>query len=564
MDNNKPEKKKKLFGELLVEGGLISDEQLKQALAFGRENGCKLGESLQKLGLVTEEAVAKTIAKQLDIPYVNFDKIKLDPNTISLLPKMIAKKHKAIVLGKRPGETLVSFADPLNIFAIDEVSRYIKDQVIPCVSEESKILEAIDRHHTTTVADRRPAAPPPKSATPEKVIGKENKVEESDAVVAVDKMMLQAVRLNSSDIHIEPMQKEVRVRFRVDGLLREAMTFPLELHPSLTSRIKILSNMDIGERRKPQDGRFEIPVAGKIFDIRVSSLPLKNQEKIVLRLLDKTKVRVDLQDLGFAPAQEEIFKRNLIRPHGIILVTGPTGSGKTTTLYGALNFINSIDKNIVTVEDPLEYELMGINQVQVNPKADLTFANALRSILRQDPDVVMIGEIRDVETAEIAIQAALTGHLVLSTLHTNDACSAVARLIDMDIPPFLIASSLCLVLAQRLVRLLCPKCKKPFSPPAALQKGLNLEFAADLVFYQAVGCHQCEQTGYKGRVALYELLPASNEIKSLIMNKSSSHELNSQAIAAGMVPLRQSGIQKLLAGITSVDEVLRVTLEAQD
>lgn len=551
MDKPAPAPKKR-FGDILVDSGLISATQLDQALAFGRERGIKLGESLQKLGFVNEEAVAKTLARQLKIPYVDFDKIVLDQEIVSLLPETVARKHKAIVLGKRPDKILVALADPLNIFAIDEIVAYLPNRMVTCVAEESKISAAIDRFYKSTSAER---------AEKEKEVGDED---ESAAVMAINDMILEAVRSAASDIHIEPQANDVRIRFRVDGLLREAMDFPLEMLPSLVSRIKILSSLDIGERRKPQDGRFEIPVSGRNFDVRVSTLPVNNGEKVVLRLLDKSKVKVDLKKLGFEPDQQEKFEKSLLMPHDIILVTGPTGSGKTTTLYGALNFINSVEKNIVTVEDPLEYELRGVNQVQVNPKANLTFASALRSILRQDPDVVMIGEIRDVETAEIAVQAALTGHLVLSTLHTNDACGAVARLIDMDIPPFLIASSLNMVLGQRLVRVLCSHCKTEFIPPESVITDLGLAPQEKYIFYQPAGCSKCDDSGFKGRIAIYEALVISKGIEKLIMAKASSHEINRQAITEGFEPLRQAGLKKVLAGISSLDEILRVTLNTQE
>ncbi len=551
MDGTTPVTKKK-FGDILVESGLISATQLDQALAFGRERGLKLGESLQKLGFVNEEAVAKTLARQLKIPYVDFNKIVLDQEVVSLLPETVARKHKAIVLGKRPNKTLVAFSDPLNIFAIDEVVAHLPGRMVTCVAEESKISAAIDRFYKGVSADKYQQEKESEEG------------DESEAVMAVNDMILDAVRSSASDIHLEPQTREVRIRFRVDGLLKKAKEFPLEMLPSLVSRIKILSGLDIGERRKPQDGRFELPVAGRSFDIRVSTLPVSNGEKVVMRLLDKSKVKVNLRNLGFEPEQQQKFEQSLLMPHEIILVTGPTGSGKTTTLYGALNFINSVEKNIVTVEDPLEYELRGVNQVQVNPKADLTFASALRSILRQDPDVVMIGEIRDIETAEIAVQAALTGHLVLSTLHTNDACGAVARLIDMDIPPFLIASSLNLVLGQRLVRMLCKHCKTKFIPPESVLQDLGLNPAEEYIFYEPAGCDKCDDSGFRGRIAIYEVLTISKEIEKLIMEKASSHEINRQAITEGFEPLRQAGLKKVLTGSTSLDEILRVTLDTQE
>ncbi|MFZ5763334.1 MAG: GspE/PulE family protein [Thermodesulfobacteriota bacterium] len=543
--------KRQKFGDILVEGGLITATQLQQALSHGNEHDIKLGEALRALGFVNETAVARTIAKQLKIPFVDFDKIVVDPEVARLIPEMVARKYKVIALGRRPGEVLIAFADPLNIFAADDIVRYVPDKVVTCVGIESQIMAAIDRVY----AGSKPA---PTVAKVER-----EAEEESAAVPVVNDLILQAVRQGASDIHLEPTPENVRVRYRVDGLLRHAAHFPLEMHPSMVSRLKIMSQLDIGERRKPQDGRFEIPVSGREFDVRVSILPISGGEKVVLRLLDKSQVKIDLASLGFEPDHLTLFVEHLHRPHEIILVTGPTGSGKTTTLYGALNHINSVEKNIVTVEDPVEYELAGINQVQVNRKADLTFANSLRSILRQDPDVIMIGEIRDAETAEIAIQAALTGHLVLSTLHTNDAAGAITRLIDMEIPPFLIASSVGLVLAQRLVRMLCPLCREAFSPPEALQQEMGLAFDPTRTIYRAKGCAKCDNSGFKGRVAIYETLPVSSAVEELIMNKASSHEIFRQAQSEGMQSLRQAGIAKVLAGVTSLDEVLRVTLDTR-
>ena len=542
------------FGDIMVSGGLISATQLQQALEYGKEKRIKVGEALLELGFVDEVAIARVLSKQLKIPYVDLDKIVIDPELAHTVPEIMARKNKVLVLGRRQGEILVVFADPLNIFAIDEVKRCLKEKLLICVAVESKLVGAIDKIYSKKIISKQEF---PGS------FGSDSG-EESVAVNLVNDLLLQAVRQGASDVHIEPCIDKVRVRLRVDGILRSAKEFPIDMHPVLISRIKVISQLDIGERRKPQDGRFEVPVSGKEFDIRVSTLPLKNGEKVVMRLLDKSQVKVSLKDLGFEQEQHNLFENHLAHPHEIMLVTGPTGSGKTTTLYAALNYINTIGKNIVTVEDPVEYELAGVNQVQVNPKADLTFASALRAILRQDPDVVMIGEIRDVETAEIAIQAALTGHLVLSTLHTNDASGAIARLLDMGIAPFLISSAVGLVLAQRLVRLLCRECRESFSPPASLQEELGLNFDAERIFYKTAGCGRCDNTGFKGRLAIYEILPITKGIEDLIMAKASSHEIMAQAVSEGILTMRQSGIRKMLAGMTSVDEVLRVSLEGRN
>jgi type IV pilus assembly protein PilB len=541
---------KKRFGDILVEGGLITATQLQQALTYGKERDLKVGQALQELGFVNETSVAKTLSSQLKIPFVDFDKVVIDPEIAKLLPETVARKNKAMALGRRPGEVLVAFADPLNIFAIDEVTRHLEDKLVSCVGVESLITKTIERIFTRK-----------EKSSLEKDTGGGD---ESAAVSAVNDLLLQAVRSGSSDIHIEPAEDKLRVRSRVDGMLRITHTFPIVMHPSIVSRIKILSQMDIGEKRKPQDGRFEIPVSGRSFDVRVSTLPLNQGEKVVMRLLDKSKVKINMSSLGFDPEQQKIFEEHLHRPHEIILVTGPTGSGKTTTLYAALNYINSVDKNIVTVEDPVEYELAGINQVQINPKAHLTFESALRSILRQDPDVIMIGEIRDVETAEIAIQSALTGHMVLSTLHTNDSCGAVTRLIEMGIKPFLIASALGLVVAQRLTRQLCQQCKEAFTPPESLQQELGLDYDPARKFYRPGGCGSCDGVGYKGRLGIYEILRITKAVEMLIINKASSHEIFRQAQKDGLVSLRHSGISKMLEGKTSIDEVLRVSMDSKE
>jgi type IV pilus assembly protein PilB len=541
--------KRRKFGDILVEGGLITATQLQQALAYGTDRDIKLGEALRELGFVNDTAVANTIARQLKIPFIDFRKIVVDPEVAQIIPEAVSRKYKVIALGKRPGEVLVAFADPLNIFSIDEVGRYILDKTVVCVGIESEIIATMDRLYASSIKIEQRF---------------DDSGEESATVSAINDILLKAVRQRASDIHIEPDHERVRVRTRVDGILREGNTFPLEMHPNLISRIKILAHLDIGERRKPQDGRFEMPITGKEFDVRVSILPLNAGEKVVMRLLDKGTMRFNLQELGFEPYQRALFMEHLSRPHEIILVTGPTGSGKTTTLYGALNYLNSVEKNIVTVEDPVEYELAGINQVQVNVRADLTFANSLRSILRQDPDIIMIGEIRDAETAEIAIQSALTGHLVLSTLHTNDAAGAITRLIDMGIPPFLIASAVGIVVAQRLLRLLCPNCKATFTPPEELQLALGLTYDQTRRFYKPVGCDKCEGSGYKGRIAIYETMVISQAIEDLILKKSSSQDIFRQALKEDLTSLRQSGIAKVVSGHTSVDEAFRVTMELKE
>ncbi|OGR02475.1 MAG: hypothetical protein A2520_03950 [Deltaproteobacteria bacterium RIFOXYD12_FULL_53_23] len=539
---------KKKLGDILVESGLISATQLQQGLVYGKEHNLKIGDALQGLGFVNESSIARTLAKQLDILFIDFNRVVVDPVVARIIPEMVARKHKVIALGRRPGEILVAFADPLNIFVTDEISRYINEKLVICTGVASLITAAVDQVYSIK--------------KPRETVAKAKGEDESAAVAAVNEMILQAVLSGASDLHLEPTETKVRIRLRVDGLLRQVKEFPLEMHAPLVSRIKIISQLDIGERRKPQDGRCEIPVSGRDIDIRVSVLPLSKGEKVVMRLLDKSKVKIDLAALGFEDAQLAQFERHITRPHEIVLVTGPTGSGKTTTLYAALHRINNVDRNVITVEDPVEYELAGVNQVQVNRKADLTFANALRAILRQDPDVIMIGEIRDPETAEIAIQSALTGHLVLSTLHTNDAAGAIARLVDMEIPPFLIATAVGMVVAQRLVRRLCPHCREAFTPPAAVQQEMGLAYNTQLIIYRPKGCPRCDDNGFKGRLAVHETLSVSPAIEELIMSRASSHEIFYQAEREGMISLRRAGIAKVLAGHTSLDEVLRVTMDA--
>ncbi len=535
------------LGDILVAEGLITPAQLKQALDFGRSKGLKLGEALEELGLVNEEQVTKALARQLNLPQVDLSKVVIDSSLREVVPEMLARKYILIPIGKKGGELLVAISDPLNVMAVDEVGRVAKAKVVTCIAPKSQIMAAIEKlYHKEGLH------------TPEGF----GEAADSEAVEVVNDFILSAVQREASDIHVEPLESHLRIRVRVDGVLHVLKQLPMELYPSILSRIKVMAAMDIGERRRPQDGRFEMAVAGKEIDFRVSTLPTSKGEKVVMRLLDKSSIKLSLENLGLNPAQHALLDSNLRNPHGMILVTGPTGSGKTTTLYAGLNLLNSIEKNIVTVEDPVEYELEGVSQVQVNPKADLTFANALRSILRQDPDIVMIGEIRDVETAEIAIHAALTGHLVLSTLHTNTSSGAVARLMDMGVQPFLIASSLELVVAQRLVRRLCQDCKEPFDPPDTLWRDLGIEPRKDVTIYRSKGCPLCNNTGYRGRIAIFELMPMNREMERLVMERASSSQLMHEAVKQGMTTLRESGVEKVLEGVTSIDEVLRVTMDS--
>ena len=557
---------RKRLGDILVEAGLITPTDLNQALKYAGDKGLKLGEALKELGLVDENEIARALSKQLGMPLVDLNKVVPDTTLAELLPELTARKNMAVPIGRRGREFLVAVADPLNIFGIDEIARTLKGKVIPCIAPESQIQGAIERLYGAGSGENRKPPSPAAVSAEVALVGETPPGEiDTEAVQIINDVILQAAREEASDIHIEPMEHQVRVRIRVDGILKVIRQLPRELHSSLVSRVKVMSGMDIGERRKPQDGRFDMGVAGRSIDFRCSCMPTSRGEKIVMRLLDKSSIRLNLAELGLEPGQMQVLERGVRRPYGMVLVTGPTGSGKTTTLYACLQTINSVEKNIVTVEDPVEYDLEGVSQVQVNPRADLTFANALRSILRQDPDIVMIGEIRDVETADISIQASLTGHLVLSTLHTNTSAGAVARLIDMEIQPFLIASSLAVVAAQRLVRRLCAECKEPYTPPKELRDQLRLHrFDADTVFYRAKGCPKCNGAGYRGRLAVFEVLEVDRDIDALILRKASSSEIFEAAKSKGMMDLRQAGLMKAARGITSLEEVVRVTVDSGD
>ena len=557
------------IGELLYKEGLITKEQLDKALEEQKNKGGKLGYNLVKLGFIDEKTLTSFLSKQFGVPPIDLSSEEIDPEVLKLVPESIAQKYLLIPV-RRKGATLhVAMADPSNIFAIDDVKFLTGYNVEPYVASEMAIKEAIDRYYdtATTLADivadfEGEEIEVVGEEEEEDVVDLKKATEEAPVIKLVNLILTDAIKKGASDIHIEPYEKEFRVRFRIDGVLQEIMKPPLRLKNAIVSRIKIMSQLDIAERRLPQDGRIKLKMKDRDIDFRVSVLPTIFGEKVVLRILDKSNLQLDMRKLGFEEKALKDFMEAIHKPWGMVLVTDPTGSGKTTTLYSALTELNKVTENISTAEDPVEYNLPGINQVQMHEEIGLNFATALRAFLRQDPDIIMVGEIRDYETAEIAVKAALTGHLVLSTLHTNDAPSTVNRLLNMGIEPFLIASSVNLILAQRLARRICTECKEEVSvhPQALIDLGVHPDEAKDFVCYKGKGCPSCGHTGYKGRIALYEVMPMYEELKELVLNGASAAELKREAMRLGMKTLRQSGITKVKEGITTIEEVLRVTM----
>lgn len=568
---------RKRIGEILVELGYLTQEQLNKALEVvqatksSRDHSRELiGKVLINMGLINEEQLAQAIARQWNIPFVDLSNIDLSLEIARTVPEDVCRRYKLIPVGKEGERLFIAMADPLDVYAIDHVRLITGFIVEPRVATESSIQAAIDKifgveKSVKEALEQIEDLPGAKVPTEEEIAVEELReiADQAPIVRLVNLIITQAVRERATDIHIEPRKSDIAVRYRVDGILHNSRLVPKHLHPAITSRIKIISGMNIAERRIPQDGRIPLNVDGKEIDLRVSTLPTIFGEKIVMRILDKSSTLLSLSQLGFQHEAQMVFERIINQPYGMILITGPTGSGKTTTLYAVLRQLNSPEKNLITVEDPVEYQLTGVNQVQINPKANLTFANSLRSILRQDPDIIMVGEIRDSETAEIAINAALTGHLVLSTLHTNDAPSAITRLVDMGIEPFLIASSLIGVTAQRLVRKICPYCKIEYTPHIDSLSFLDLEIPKNVKLYRGHGCDKCQGKGYMGRTALQEVMVVDESIKTLILERASSSMIKEQARKNGMRTLLEDGWAKALEGITTVEEVLRVVATAQ-
>ncbi len=605
------------LGSMLVSSGLITDDQLKKALSVQKAEGGRLGSILVKLGFVQEDKLMTFLSKQYGVPYVDLNKFEINPAVIKHIPAEVAQKYRIMPINRAGATITIAMVDPSNIFAIDDIKFMTGYGVEAVVATEGAIIEAIKKYYggaKSLIAAKQGNASLPQTKEEKKLsieakdyslddmqqpedsiiddidVGGVVDVEDFDSLVhgAVDDLevveeesfdnlsaeveapivklvngiMLRAAKMGVSDIHVEPYEKKFRVRYRLDGVLTTVMGLPLKIKNAIISRIKIMSNLDIAERRLPQDGRIKLKMGkSKTMDYRVSVLPTLFGEKIVMRLLDKSNLQLDMTKLGFDEDQLRDFKDALDRPFGMVLVTGPTGSGKTTTLYSALSELNKDSENLMTAEDPVEFNLMGINQVQMKDEIGLNFAAALRSFLRQDPDIIMVGEIRDYETAEIGVKAALTGHLVLSTLHTNDAPSTVNRLLNMGVEPFLVSSSVICIMAQRLVRKACQNCKRPEKLPAQtfIDAGFTAEEAKSVVSYKGEGCDVCNKTGYKGRVALYEVMPIKDDIKELILQGASVMDIKKQAVASGMKTLRRSGLLKVKSGVTSLEEVVENT-----
>jgi type IV pilus assembly protein PilB len=566
------------LGEILLKESLISQEQLQKALEFQRSNGGKLGSCLTKLGYITDDDITGVLSRQYGVPSINLKFYEIDPNVIKLIPQDTALRYQVIPLSRVGSVLTIAMTDPTNVFAMDDIKFMTGFNVEPVVASESAIGEAITRFYGGSDADSEELTKMMKDLVEDEELelaaeeaeldaaSLEKAAEEAPIIKLVNLILTDSVKRGASDIHIEPYETEMRVRFRVDGMLQTVMSPPLRLKDAMTSRVKIMAKLDIAEKRLPQDGRIMIKYRAdgkkKELDFRVSSVPTLYGEKIVLRLLDKENLRLDMTKLGFEPESLKKFERQILKPYGMVLVTGPTGSGKTNTLYSSVSRLNTVDTNIMTAEDPVEFQLGGINQVQMKEQIGLNFAAALRSFLRQDPNIILVGEIRDFETAEIAVKAALTGHLVLSTLHTNDAPSTISRLMNMGIEPFLVATSVNLICAQRLVRRICSNCKQELEVPeqALIDAGYSPEEAKKTKIYHGKGCSTCNKGGYKGRTGLYEVMEINDELRELILVGASALELKKKAIEQGMITLRRSGLIKVALGQTTMEEVLRETV----
>ena len=555
------------LGELLLGRGLITEEQLEMARHQASQRGRSLGRIVIEMGFVTENGLVAILAEQLGLEFIDLGEAQIDASAVAIVPETTARRHNCIPVRFDEDDRLVlAMADPANVVAVDDIRAMAKRDVRTVVATKADVVACINRHYrldrtAETLAEE--AAEEADAETRTLEVEEHAGAEDAPIIKLVNLLITQAVNDRASDIHIEPGEKTLKVRYRIDGVLHEVMSPPKSVQAGITSRLKIMADINIAERRIPQDGRIGLKVQNKAIDIRVATLPTVYGEKIVMRLLDKSSVLLQLQDLGFQPQNFQRFQDSFRKPYGMILVTGPTGSGKSTTLYATLNILNQPQVNIITVEDPVEYRLPGVNQVQTNNKAGLTFSAALRSILRSDPDIILIGEIRDKETAQIAVESALTGHLVLSTLHTNDAPSALTRLVEMGIEPFLVASSLDSVLAQRLARKLCSKCKESYVPTEEELLAAKLEFDPQEelpTLYRAVGCSSCGKTGYKGRMAVHEVMTVTEDIERLVAERASAEEIGKIARSQGMLTLRQDGMEKVRQGSTSIEEILRVVV----
>lgn len=557
------------IGELLLQNGIIGESQLEQAEEAARQNGGLLNSALVKLGYVTETDLTAILSQQYSLPVVQIEELQVDPHTISLIPQHLAQKHHLLPLELKGTTLTVAMIDPSNIIALNDIKFITGFDIRVVLASETDIKTHLEKFYERDVSydalmeDLGDDSVEVLSAEDEVDLDAlERATEDAPVVKLVNAILTDAIKKGASDIHLEPYEKSFRVRFRIDGVLYEIMKPPYKLKNAMISRLKIMADLDIAERRLPQDGRIKLKLGNRReMDFRVSVLPGLFGEKVVLRLLDKSNLQTDMTKLGFNEQQFDLFKEAISKPYGMVLVTGPTGSGKTTTLYSALSELNKTTVNISTAEDPVEFNLLGINQVQMHDDIGLNFAAALRSFLRQDPDIIMVGEIRDYETAEIGIKASLTGHLVLSTLHTNDAPSTINRLLNMGIEPFLVASSINIVVAQRLARRICESCRERFdvSPEVLVDIGVPAAEAKHVEVFYGTGCPKCSGTGYKGRIALYECMPMTEELREFVLNGASAAEIKREAIKGGMKSLRGSGIDYLKAGVTTIEEVLRVT-----
>jgi type IV pilus assembly protein PilB len=550
------------LGSLLVANDLLTEESLQVALAEQARTGKSLGRVLIDMELVSEGHLVSTLASHLGLEYVDLDEYPVDASAVALISDSLARRYQALPIGWNDGRLIVAMADPSNVFAVDDIRTITGAEVRTVVATRPAILATIEKYHRLdTEAEDISAQAASELEEEQDLSAVHQVVEDAPIVKLVNMLITQAVADRASDIHIEPSEHDVRVRYRIDGVLHEVMRPPKTIQSGIVSRLKIMADINIAERRVPQDGRVSVTVSGKQVDLRVATLPTVFGEKIVMRILDKSNALLRLSDLGFLPDTMARFEQSYRKPYGTILVTGPTGSGKSTTLYATLNILNEESKNIITVEDPVEYRLPGINQVQVNNKAGLTFAGALRSILRSDPDIVLVGEIRDKETATIAIEAALTGHMVLSTLHTNDAATTPTRLVEMGVEPFLVASALDCIVAQRLARRLCDRCKTGYRPDVGELTSAGWDTSElDEVpeIFKPVGCGLCSGTGYHGRFAIHEVMNISEEVERMIVEREHSEDMKKMAIAQGMLPLREVGLHQVRRGLTSIEEILRV------
>jgi type IV pilus assembly protein PilB len=551
---------KKALGKLLIESGIISDEQLTLALDQQRTSKKRLGEVLIELDIVTERQILEVLEYQLKIPFVDLNKYEIDEECPLLINEAMARRHQILPVRRENNDLIVAMTDPLNLQALDDVRIFTGMTVKPIMAMQQDVLSSIDRFYSREGAEKA-VEDFKKDLDFTQISDSDNEalsdVSNAPVVRLVNSVIQHAIRSRASDIHIEPFDKHLRIRFRVDGELQEIMQSAKAAHAAIVTRIKIMGKMDIAEKRVPQDGRVEMSLDGKDVDLRISILPTVYGEKIVIRLLGRSDLVMSKEQLGFSETNIVLFDSIIKSTNGIILVTGPTGSGKTTTLYAVLRELNKINKNIITVEDPVEYRLEGINQVQVNTKAGLTFANGLRSILRQDPDIIMIGEIRDGETAQIAVRAAITGHLVLSTMHTNDAASTVSRLVDMGVEPYLVSSSVVGVTAQRLLRRICPECKTSYQSDRAEMDVLRVR--EPITLYKGTGCSNCNHTGYRGRIAIHEIMQVTGQIRDLIDKRASMDHIRNVANKQGTTTLRDNSVELVRKGITTVDELLKVT-----